>query len=87
MMTDFRPDVLVSDLGMPEEDGFAFIRRVRAIGTHGVADVPAVALTAYCQPEDQRRALMAGFQSFVPKPVQLTDLADVVRTLAVRRVS
>ena len=87
MLPEFRPDVLVSDIGMPDEDGYAFIRRVRSLGAHGVADIPAVALTAYCQPEDQRRALMAGFQMFVPKPVQLTELADVVRTLAERRVS
>jgi PAS domain S-box-containing protein len=86
MMPEFQPDVLVSDLGMPGEDGCAFIRRVRANPTHGVGDVPAVALTAYCQPEDQTRALDAGFQEFVPKPVQLVDLAAVVRTLADRGV-
>jgi PAS domain S-box-containing protein len=87
MLPDFRPDVLVSDLGMPGEDGCAFIRRVRSMGLHGVGGVPAVALTAYCQPEDQHRALSAGFQEFVPKPVELGELAAVVRTLAERRVS
>jgi len=49
--------------------------------------VPAVALTAYCQPEDQQRALRAGFQKFVPKPVAVEELAAVVRSLAERRVS
>jgi PAS domain S-box-containing protein len=87
MLQDFKPDVLVSDLGMPGEDGCDFIRRVRSIGQHGVCDVPAVALTAYCQPEDQQRALTAGFQKFVPKPVALEELAAVVRSLAERRVS
>jgi CheY-like chemotaxis protein len=87
MLQDFRPDVLVSDLGMPGEDGCAFIRRVRSTSVHGVNDVPAVALTAYCQPEDQHRALTAGFQEFVPKPVEIGELAAVVRTLAERRVS
>ncbi len=87
MLQDFRPDVLVSDLGMPGEDGCSFIRRVRSMSVHGVNDVPAVALTAYCQPEDQHRALTAGFQEFVPKPVEIGELAAVVRTLAERRVS
>jgi PAS domain S-box-containing protein len=85
MLRDFRPDVLVSDLGMPGEDGCDFIRRVRSIGQRGVCDVPAVALTAYCQPEDQQRALTAGFQEFVPKPVALEELAALVRSLAERR--
>jgi PAS domain S-box-containing protein len=87
MLHEFRPDVLVSDIGMPGEDGYAFIRRVRAISAHDVAHVPAVALTAYCQPEDERRALLAGYQKFVPKPVEPDELAAVVRTLLERRVS
>ena len=87
MLPDFKPDVLVSDLSMPGEDGYDFIRRVRSISHHGVRDVPAVALTAYCQPEDQQRALTAGFQKFVPKPVALEELAEVVRSLAERRIS
>jgi PAS domain S-box-containing protein len=87
MLQNFKPDVLVSDLSMPGEDGYDFIRRVRSNRQHGVRDVPAVALTAYCQPEDQQRALTAGFQKFVPKPVALEELAEVVRSLAERRVS
>ena len=75
MLGDFKPDVLVSDIGMPDEDGCAFIRRVRSLNQHGLADVPAVALTGYAQPEDQRRALLAGFQEFVPKPVHVDELA------------
>jgi CheY-like chemotaxis protein len=57
------------------------------MNVHGVNDVPAVALTAYSQPADQQRALRAGFQKFVPKPVHVGELAAVVRTLADRRVS
>jgi PAS domain S-box-containing protein len=83
MLTEFRPDVLVSDIGMPGEDGYSLIRRVRALRT-GVGDVPAIALTAYAQPEDQQRALGAGFQEFVPKPVEVSALAAVVRALADR---
>ena len=87
MLQDFKPDVLVSDLGMPGEDGYDLIRRVRTIGQLGICDVPAVALTAYCQPEDQQRALSAGFQTLVPKPAALEELAAVVRSLAEPRVS
>jgi PAS domain S-box-containing protein len=82
---EFRPDVLVSDIAMPGEDGYALIRRVRALGTQGIGDVPAVALTGFAEAEDRRRALMAGFQQFVPKPVEADALAAVVRTLAGRR--
>jgi PAS domain S-box-containing protein len=84
LLVDFRPDVLVSDIGMPGEDGYTFIRRVRGMSAENVANVPAVALTAYAQPEDQRRALTAGFQRFIPKPVEVEELASVVRTLAGR---
>jgi PAS domain S-box-containing protein len=86
MLGDFKPDVLVSDIDMPDEDGCTFIRRVRSLNQHGLADVPAVALTGYAQPEDQRRALKAGFQEFVPKPVHVDELASVVKSLADRRI-
>jgi PAS domain S-box-containing protein len=86
MLSEFRPDVLVSDIDMPGEDGCSFIRRVRSLNQHGLADVPAVALTGYAQPEDQRRALLAGFQKFVPKPVHVGELASVVKILADRRM-
>ena len=86
MLPEFKPDVLVSDIAMPGEDGYALIRRVRALGEQGLGDVPAVALTALAHPEDRRRALTAGYQQFVPKPVQADELAAVVRTLAGTRV-
>ncbi len=86
MLSEFMPDVLVSDIDMPGEDGCTFIRRVRSLNQHGLADVPAVALTGYAQPEDQQRALMAGFQKFVPKPVHVGELASVVKILADRRI-
>jgi PAS domain S-box-containing protein len=81
LLPEFRPHVLISDIGMPGEDGYTLIRRVRALGGTPLRDVPAVALTAYAQPEDQRRALGAGFQKFVPKPVEVHELAAVVRML------
>jgi PAS domain S-box-containing protein len=81
MLPDFRPDVLVSDIGMPGEDGYSLIRRIRSLGDR-VRDVPAVALTAFANVDDKRRALSAGYQQFVPKPVEVDELAAVVRTLA-----
>ncbi|MEI2582040.1 hybrid sensor histidine kinase/response regulator [Scytonema sp. PRP1] len=79
----FQPDVLVSDIGMPQEDGYSLIRKVRALpGESG--RTPAVALTAYARAEDRTQALNAGFQLHVPKPVNPTELATVVANLAGR---
>jgi PAS domain S-box-containing protein len=78
-----RPDVLVSDLGMPEMDGFDLIREVRS-GGRKAKDLPAVALTAFAHKEDQRRVLLAGFQVHVPKPVDPNDLLVTIASLAGR---
>jgi PAS domain S-box-containing protein len=75
-----RPDVVISDIGLPNEDGYALIRRVREIDP----DVPAAALTAYASPEDQRRALASGFHAHVSKPVEPADLAVLVASLTGR---
>jgi PAS domain S-box-containing protein len=80
----FCPDVLVSDIGMPEEDGYSLIRRVRALTKHGPKALPAAALTAYARMEDRSRALLAGFQSHIAKPVDPDELLIVVATLAGR---
>lgn len=79
-----RPDVLVSDLGMPDQDGFDLIRQVRDRG-HDSSSVPAVALTAFVQKDDARLALLAGFQVHVPKPVDPHDLTSLIANLATRR--
>ena len=73
-------DVLLSDIGLPAEDGYAFIRRVRELNQ----TVPAAALTAYAGPGDHKRALEAGFQAHVTKPIEPTDLVLLVATLARR---
>jgi CheY-like chemotaxis protein/two-component sensor histidine kinase len=75
-----RPDVLVSDIGMPVADGYELIRRVRELGWNG-KQLPAVALTAFARPEDRRRALLAGFQTHVSKPVDPDELIAIVATL------
>jgi CheY-like chemotaxis protein/anti-sigma regulatory factor (Ser/Thr protein kinase) len=76
-------DAMISDIGMPVEDGYELIRRVRALPSGG--RIPAVALTAYARTEDRLRALRAGFEMHVSKPVDLTELIVVVANL-VRRV-
>jgi len=80
-----QPDVLVSDIGMPGEDGYALIRKIRARHGDSRAWVPAVALTAYARREDRDDALAAGFQLHVPKPVEPAELARSVAALAGRR--
>lgn len=76
-----RPDLLLSDLGMPEEDGFSLIRRVRALPTDRGGRTPAVALTAYARSEDRTRAMLAGFQNHVSKPVVANELLAVLASL------
>jgi PAS domain S-box-containing protein len=78
----WRPDLLISDLGMPEEDGYTLIRRVRALSAERGGQVPAVALSARTRPEDRIEALSAGFQMHVAKPVAPAELLAVAITLA-----
>jgi CheY-like chemotaxis protein len=75
------PRVLVSDIGMPGADGYELIRRLRALAIPS-AQVPAIALTAYAREEDRRRAIEAGFQTHVAKPVEPDELVRVVAGLA-----
>jgi CheY-like chemotaxis protein len=82
LIADRQPDVLLSDIGMPDIDGYELIRRVR--GTRAGADLPAVALTAYARDEDQVRALRAGYQAHVAKPLQPAELLETVALLAGR---
>lgn len=77
---EFQPDVLLSDIGMPDADGYDLIRQIRRL-PHG-ASVPAAALTALARSEDRMRALQAGFQTHVAKPVAAAELVAVVRSLA-----
>jgi PAS domain S-box-containing protein len=84
MVEGVRPDVIVSDIGMPEVDGYAFIRRVRALPPSRGGRTPAVALTAYARKEDAQRAFAAGYQMHVPKPVEPAQLATIVANLGGR---
>lgn len=79
-----RPDVLVSDIGMPGADGYMLIRRVRALAPDQGGRIPAIALTAYARTKDRIKALDAGFQSHVPKPVEPAEFIAVVTNLVDR---
>jgi CheY-like chemotaxis protein len=78
------PHVIVSDLGMPEHDGYDLIRAVRALPTERGGAIPAAALSAFARSEDRRRAIMAGFQTHVAKPVEPAELVAIVASLAGR---
>ena len=78
------PDVLISDVGMPEEDGYALIERVRALPAERGGRIPAAALTAYVRAEDRVKVLRSGFQLHIPKPVEPAELVTVVAHLAER---
>jgi signal transduction histidine kinase len=80
-----RPDVLIADLGMPEMDGYALIEQVRALDPDFGGKTPAVAVTAYASPQDRLRALQAGYQNHVAKPVEAEELAIVIASLAGRK--
>ncbi|WP_017316407.1 PAS domain-containing hybrid sensor histidine kinase/response regulator [Mastigocladopsis repens] len=91
-MTQWKPDVLVSDIGMPEEDGYSLIRKVRSKERAGYISlspqqsgkIPAAAITAYARPEDRMRAIQEGYQLHLPKPVEPAELATVVASLVGR---
>ena len=80
----WKPDVLVSDLGMPGEDGYALIGKVRALTPEQGCDIPAAALTAHVRDEDRTKALAAGYQTHLKKPVDPTKLAAAVASLGRR---
>ncbi|MCA1614945.1 MAG: response regulator [Acidobacteria bacterium] len=79
-----RPDVLLSDLGMPGEDGYVLIAKVRALPLERGGQIPAAALTAYVRAEDRVRVLSSGYQLHVPKPLEPNELVAVVANLAGR---
>ncbi|HWM90556.1 MAG TPA: response regulator [Thermoanaerobaculia bacterium] len=79
------PDVLISDIGVPGEDGYSLIRKVRARGAEHGGNVPAAALTAYARSEDRIRALSAGFQTHLAKPIDPAELVATIASLAGRQ--
>jgi CheY-like chemotaxis protein len=82
VMEAMPPDVLLSDIGMPHEDGYVLIRRVRARPPHKGGTIPAVALTAYASPTDRLAALAAGYQAHLAKPYEPREVAMLVAELS-----
>ena len=80
VLADYQPHVLISDLGMPNQDGFELIRRIRT-GGFPASSLPAIALTGFARSEDRRRALLAGFQTHFAKPVDTRELTAAIATL------
>lgn len=78
-MRQRRPDVLLSDIGMPEEDGYSLIRRVRQMPADAAKKLPAIALTAYARAQDADAAIGAGFDAHLPKPVAPADLIRAIK--------
>jgi len=81
-VSQFKPHVLVSDIGMPLEDGYSLIRKVRQLSPEQGGEIPAIALTAYARAEDRMKAIASGFQMHIPKPVEPAELVTVVASLA-----
>ena len=83
---EWKPDLLVSDIGMPLEDGYTLIKKLRKLRLKAARQVPAVALTAYATKEDKARALANGFQVHVPKPIEPAALIRSIATIMGRKV-
>lgn len=83
---EWKPDLLVSDIGMPVEDGYTLIKKLRKLRLKVARQVPAIALTAYATREDKARALEAGFQVHVPKPIEPSALIRSIATIMGRKV-
>lgn len=84
LLSQIRPHVLVMDIGMPDEDGYTVIRKVRQLPRTSGGNVPALALTAFARSEDRRRAILAGFQMHIAKPVEPAELVALIASLALR---
>jgi len=74
-----RPNLIVSDIGMPDTDGYQFIRQVK--GLPGMDEVPAIAISGYASDEDRERALKVGYLALVPKPIDLDHLFGIIQNV------
>jgi CheY-like chemotaxis protein len=83
-LTHWQPDVLISDIEMPGEDGYNLIEKVRSLEPEQGGNVPALALTAYARVDDRLRALSAGYQMHLAKPAEPVELTTVITSLAAR---
>jgi CheY-like chemotaxis protein len=77
-----RPDILISDIGLPQIDGYDLVQQIRAGDAEAVRGIPAIALTAYARAEDRMRALRAGYQVHIAKPVEPAELLAAIASFA-----
>jgi len=87
VLDDWQPDVIVSDIGMPDMDGYAFARQLRARTAAQGGHIPALALSAFARAEDRELALRSGYQAHIAKPVDPADLVKAIATLTGHQVS
>ena len=83
-LVDWKPDILMSDIGMPGEDGYSLIQKVRSLSPESGGRIPAAALTAYAREDDRQRVLAAGYQLHVAKPIGARELVSMIANLAGR---
>lgn len=81
----WRPNIIISDIGMPEADGYELISKIRSLSEEEGGQIPAIALTAFTKEEDRQQIISAGFQSHVPKPVEPTELVTIINSLVGNR--
>ena len=81
LVSRWKPDVLISDIGMPGEDGYSLIRRIRSLPAEQGGGIPAVALTAFARTQDRLKSLSAGYQMHIPKPVEPLELVTVIASV------
>ena len=84
LLRRLKPDALISDIGMPDQDGYQFIREVRRLPPDQGGRTPAIALTAFARSEDRTRAMLAGYQLHIAKPIEPHELLAALASLAGR---
>lgn len=84
LLHEFQPDIIISDIGMPHEDGFSFLQRVRACSDRTIRNTPAIALTAYARDEDRDKVFAVGYQDHITKPYEPAEIVDAVSALVER---
>jgi len=82
LLASFQPDILISDIAMPDRDGYALIKQIRALPAEAGGQISAIALTAYAQVEDQQRAIASGYQTHLAKPIDIKQLVGTIANLA-----
>jgi len=78
------PDVIISDIGMPDQDGYELIRKLRALPVEKGGNIPAIALTGYASRKDRERALNSGYNQHIAKPIEQADMISAIAALVGR---